>query len=120
MNDARPNSWLYKEEIYKGAKVVYKCRKSRGLITNKQSAKKTSSADKTPQDYTYEKNTDGEKDVPTWDISPSNFDTLFDSSRYTRYLSWDKDPAFIRRITWLYPDNGVYDSRTSFSSCFHL
>ena len=119
-NDARPNAEEDKEDIYKWAEVVYNCRKSRGLITTKHDTKKASSADKTPDNYRNEKNSDGEKDVPTWDLSPSHFDTIFDSARFTRYLSWDENPSYKRRITWLYPDNGAYKCRPYLIPCLQL
>ena len=64
----------------------------------------------TPEDYRHEKNTETEKDVPTWDISPSDLDGFFDLARFERYLSWDNNLSFKRRITWLFPDNGEYTS----------
>ena len=108
-NSPLPRPLEEQDEIYKWAGIVYECMKSKGIVKINSGAKTTSSRDKTPFAYRGEKNTDGEKDVPTWDISLSDFDRIFDSDRYSRYLSWVKYPSFKRRITWLFPDWGMFE-----------
>lgn len=98
--------------IYKWAETVHACRKSHGIPTprkyNKLGIAISSTQDKRAIDYSYENNTESEKDVPTWDISPSDLDGFFDSARFDRYLTWSEDTSFERRISWLFPDSGCW------------
>jgi len=111
-NSPLANPWEEGNMIFRWAETVHKCRKSRGITTRKDginhNERDLASKGKTPLDYEYKKNVDSEKSVPSWDVSPSDFDGFFDSARFDRYLEWDEQPEFKRRSTWLYPDNGCW------------
>ena len=97
--------------ILRWAETVHACRKTTGITlrsdTVNYAEKELASIGKRPRDYWYEKNSEFEKSVPLWDVSPSDFDGVFDKCRFLRYLNWDDQPEFKRRSTWLYPDNGM-------------
>ena len=101
---AMPNP-LQDPNLFERAEAVHKCRKSLG-ITTRIGGHKASSNDKNAWDYANEKNTETEAKIPTWDLSPSDFDMFFDQARFDRYLTSMYDPSFERRITWLFPENG--------------
>ena len=100
--------------IYKWAKTVHTCRKSCGIARrrhhNNYGVTKSPSEDRTPFSYKHEKNTESETGVPTWNIPLSILDGLFDRARFDRYLTWNENTAFKRRIPWLYPSNGEHNA----------
>ena len=60
-----------------------------------------------PYDYEHRRNTQYEEGVPQWDLLPGELDfKAFDEIRFDRYLTSDTNPAFKRRIPWLYPHDG--------------
>ena len=105
---AMPNS-SKDATLYERAEEVHKCRKSLG-ITTRIGGHIASRSQNSPRDYTNKKNTETEKEIPIWDISPSDFDKFFDQARFDRYLTSINNPSFERRITWLYPDNGMVEN----------
>ena len=94
------------ENLFEGARVVHNCRKSLGINTT-IGRDRSSQGGRTPRDFSFVKNTERENLIPTWSISPSEFDQFYDQARFDRYLTSISDPSFKRRITWLYPDNGM-------------
>ena len=94
------------EDIFEAAKIVHNCRKSLGINTT-IGGYRSSQGDPTPRNFTFVKNTETESLIPTWSIPPSEFDQSYDQARFDRYLTSVTDPSFKRRITWLYPDNGM-------------
>ena len=94
------------ENLFEAAKIVHDCRKSLS-INSPIGGDRASQGDPKAGDFTYVKNTETENQIPTWSISPSEFDQSYDQARFDRYLTSIDDPSFKRRITWLYPDNGT-------------
>ena len=104
--------------IYKWAKTVHSCRKSCGIVRRKNyhpnSGITTTSShndNRTPFSYNHEKNIESEIDVPTWDVSLTILDGVFDQARFDRHLTWEENTSFKRRIPWLYPSNGKFKIR---------
>jgi len=95
------------ENLFEAAKKVHNCRKSLGINTP-IGEDRASQGDPKADDFRHENNTETEKQIPTWPISPSVFDQFFDQARFDRYLTSIEDPSFKRRITWLYPDDGCW------------
>ena len=104
-NSANPNTLQEQPKIFKWAETVYECRKILG-INFRNRRYKTLPKDEAALEYQYENNTESENNIPTWPISPSDFDELFDDARFDRCLTSMDDPSFDRRITWLYPTDG--------------
>ena len=104
-NSATPDPLQDLAKVFKWAESVNECRKLLGTYSRIISYK-TFRKDETALDYQYENNTESENNIPTWPISPSNIDKLFDESRFDRCLKSMEDPSFDRRITWLYPNDG--------------
>ena len=94
------------EKLFEAAKIVHDCRKSLGLNTP-IGGDRASQGDPTAEDFRHVNNTETENQIPTWPLSPSDFDQFYDEARFDRYLTTIEDPSFKRRITWLYPDNGM-------------
>ena len=99
--------------IYKWVKTVHSCRKSCGIVRRRPHinygvTKSSLHDNRTPFSYNREKNNDSEIDVPTWDVSLTILDRIFDQARFDRYLTWQENTSFKRRIPWLYPSNGEY------------
>ena len=104
-NSETPNQNV-DENLFEGAKIIHNCRKSLGINTT-IGGDRSSPGDPTPRDFGDVKNTETESLIPTWSISPSDIDQFYDQARFDRYLTSITDPSFKRRITWLYPDNGM-------------
>ena len=94
------------EGIFEAAKIVRDCRKSLG-INSTIGGDRASQGDEKAMDFWNVTNTETESKIPTWPISPSEFDQFYDQARFDRYLTSIEDPSFKRRITWLYPDDGT-------------
>ena len=104
-NSASPNPLQNLDKVFKWAEIVHECRKFLGTYSRIKRYK-TFRKDETALDYQYENNTESENNVPTWPISPTDIDKLFDAARFDRCLKSMEDPSFERRITWLYPNDG--------------
>ena len=107
-NSATPDPLQDLAKVFKWAETVNECRKFLGTYSRIKRFK-TSIKDETAFDYQYENNTESENNIPTWPISPSDIDKLFDASRFDRCLKSMEEPSFDRRITWLYPNDGKRD-----------
>ena len=92
------------------AEAVYNYRMAHGISTRQILAKEKSrfscQTGKLVAEFSDEKHTEYEKDVPIWDITPMDLDPIYDEIRYERHLISDTNPDFMRRTTWLYPNNG--------------
>ena len=53
-------------------------------------------------------NDDLEQSMPQWNISVTELDVVFDKVRFERYLYYENNMDFKRRISWLYPPDGMY------------
>ena len=58
--------------------------------------------------FNYIFNDDLEQSMPHWNISYSELDIIFDKARFDRYLNYEINPDFKRRISWLYPPDGMH------------
>jgi len=103
------------ENLFEAAKIVHSCRKSAGINTP-IGGDKALQGDSTPEDFKSIKNTETENQIPSWPISPSEFDQFYDQARFDRYLTSITDPSFERRITWLYPNDGCWIRAELYSS----
>ena len=107
------------ELVFRYTEAFYKYNKARGISTRqlitKQRTRVTDSADKYAYEFSEEKNTKYEKDVPIWEIYLYELDPIFDEVRFTRHLTSHGDPYFKRRSTWLYPIDGNYEFAIGFS-----
>ena len=102
---AHPNPSKEETKIFKWAETVHECRKILGITSHLRRYKHSSKVE-SAYEYQYENNTESENNIPTWPLSPSALDGIFDSARFDRCLTSIHDPSFDRRITWLYPSDG--------------
>ena len=106
------------------AEAVYNYRLAHGISTRQILAKEKSrfscQTGKLIAEFSDEKHTEYEKDVPIWEIDLYELDLIFDEIRFSRHLTSNADPYFKRRSTWLYPIDGNYEFATRFSQYINM
>ena len=96
----------------------------------------------TPDSYRNIRKVDYDQYIPTWDITLSQLQVLYDEARFKRYLEWSSKSLkrqpdrkwfslkklarrgkcfttkFKRRIPWHYPENGILPSQNSYEPLY--